>query len=144
MKKVTRKMSQLTNEERQSLIDLANEARRRAYAPYSNYPVGAALRTKSGKVFTGVNVENAAYPTTMCAERTAVFSAVTSGEREFEVIAVATENGGSPCGSCRQVLAEFGLDTLVLIADGEGKLVQETTVKDLLPGAFTPEHLVKK
>jgi cytidine deaminase len=137
-------MSQLTNEERQSLIDLANEARRRAYAPYSNYPVGAALRTKSGKVFTGVNVENAAYPTTMCAERTAVFSAVTSGEREFEVIAVATENGGSPCGSCRQVLAEFGLDTLVLIADGEGKLVQETTVKDLLPGAFTPEHLVKK
>ena len=134
-------MSQLTNEERQSLIDLANEARRRAYAPYSKYPVGAALRTKSGKVFTGVNVENAAYPTTMCAERTAVFTAVTSGECEFEVIAVATDNGGSPCGSCRQVLAEFGLDTIVLIADGDGKLVQETTVKDLLPGAFTPEHL---
>ena len=137
-------MSQLTNEERQSLIDLANEARRRAYAPYSNYPVGAALRTKSGKVFTGVNVENAAYPTTMCAERTAVFSAVTAGEREFEVIAVATDNGGSPCGSCRQVLAEFGLDTIVLLADGAGNLVQETTVKELLPGAFTPEHLVRK
>ena len=137
-------MSQLTNEERQFLIDLANEARRRAYVPYSNYPVGAALRTKSGKVFTGVNVENAAYPTTMCAERTAVFTAVTAGEREFEVIAVATENGGSPCGSCRQVLAEFGLDTVVLLADGEGKLTQETTVRDLLPGAFTPEHLVKK
>ena len=137
-------MSQLTNEERQFLIDLANEARRRAYTPYSNYPVGAALRTKSGKVFTGVNVENAAYPTTMCAERTAVFTAVTAGEREFEVIAVATENGGSPCGSCRQVLAEFGLDTVVLLADGEGKLTQETTVRDLLPGAFTPEHLVKK
>ena len=137
-------MSQLTNEERQPLIDLANEARRRAYVPYSNYPVGAALRTKSGKVFTGVNVENAAYPTTMCAERTAVFTAVTAGEHEFEVIAVATENGGSPCGSCRQVLAEFGLDTVVLIADGDGKLIQETTVRDLLPGAFTPEHLVKK
>jgi len=137
-------MSQLTNEERQFLIDLANEARRRAYVPYSNYPVGAALRTKSGKVFTGVNVENAAYPTTMCAERTAVFSAVTAGEREFEVIAVATENGGSPCGSCRQVLAEFGLDTVVLLANGEGKLTLETTVRDLLPGAFTPEHLVKK
>jgi len=136
-------MSQLTNEERQFLIDLANEARRRAYVPYSNYPVGAALRTKSGKVFTGVNVENAAYPTTMCAERTAVFSAVTAGEREFEVIAVATENGGSPCGSCRQVLAEFGLDTIVLLADGEGKLTLETTVRELLPGAFTPEHLVK-
>lgn len=137
-------MSQLTNEERQFLIDLANEARRRAYVPYSNYPVGAALRTKSGKVFTGVNVENAAYPTTMCAERTAIFSAVTAGEREFEVIAVTTENGGSPCGSCRQVLAEFGLDTVVLLANGEGKLTLETTVRDLLPGAFTPEHLVKK
>jgi cytidine deaminase len=137
-------MSQLTNEECKFLIDLANEARRRAYAPYSNYPVGAALRTKSGKVFTGVNVENAAYPTTMCAERTAVFTAVTAGEREFEIIAVATENGGSPCGSCRQVLAEFGLDTVVLLADGDGKLTQETTVRDLLPGAFTPDHLVKK
>lgn len=134
----------LTDEERQSLIDLANEARRRAYVPYSNYPVGAALRTKTGKLFTGVNVENAAYPTTMCAERTAVFKAVSEGEREFEVIAVVTDNGGSPCGSCRQVLAEFGLDTVVLIADGNGKLTQETTVNDLLPGAFTPEHLVKK
>ena len=134
----------LTDEESQALIDLANETRRRAYAPYSNYPVGAALRTKSGKVFTGVNVENAAYPSTMCAERTAVFTAVTAGEREFEVIAVVTENGGSPCGSCRQVLSEFGLDTIVLIADGEGKLLQKTTVKELLPGAFTPEQLVKK
>lgn len=137
-------MLPLTNEERHFLIDLANEARRRAYAPYSNYPVGAALRTKSGRVFTGVNVENAAYPDGMCAERTAVFKAVSEGEREFEVIAVVTDNGGAPCGSCRQVLAEFGLDTLVLIANGEGELLQETTVKDLLPGAFTPEHLAKK
>jgi cytidine deaminase len=137
-------MLPLTDEERHFLIDLANEARRRAYVPYSNYPVGAALRAKSGKVYTGVNVENAAYPTTICAERTAVFKAVSEGEREFEVIAVVTDNGGSPCGSCRQVLAEFGLDTLVLIADGAGKLLQETTVKDLLPGAFTPGHLVNK
>jgi cytidine deaminase len=137
-------MLPLTDEERHFLIDLANEARRQAYAPYSKYPVGAALRTKSGKVFTGVNVENAAYPTTMCAERTAVFKAVSEGEREFEVIAVVTDNGGSPCGSCRQVLAEFGLDTIVLIADGAGKLLQETTVKDLLPGAFTPEKLKSK
>ena len=139
---MTRKMPSLTEEERHFLIDLAIEARRRAYAPYSKYPVGAALRTKSGKVFTGVNVENAAYPTTMCAERTAVFKAVSEGEREFEVIAVVTKNGGSPCGSCRQVLAEFGLDTIVLIADEEGKLLQETTVNDLLPGAFTPENLI--
>jgi cytidine deaminase len=134
-------MSNLSDEERRALIDLALEARRRAYAPYSHYAVGAALRTKSGRLFTGCNVENAAYPTGMCAERVAVFKAVSEGEREFEVIAVATSNGGSPCGSCRQVLAEFGLDTLVLIADGHGRLVQETTVAGLLPGAFTPAHL---
>lgn len=132
----------LTNEEKQSLIDLANEARRLAYVPYSNYPVGAALRTKSGRIYTGVNVENAAYPQTMCAERTAIFKAVSEGEREFEVIAVVTNNGGSPCGGCRQVMAEFGLDTVVLFGNGQGELVKETTVNELLPEAFTPKHLV--
>jgi cytidine deaminase len=131
----------LTNAERQSLIDLANEARRKAYVPYSKYPVGAALRTKTGRVYTGVNVENAAYPQTMCAERVAIFKAVSEGEKNFEVISVVTDNGGSPCGGCRQVMAEFGLDTIVLIANGDGKLVKEMTVKELLPEAFTPEHL---
>lgn len=134
-------MNALTKAERQSLIDLANKARAQAYAPYSNYRVGAALRTKSGRVFTGVNVENAAYPTTICAERVAVFKAVSEGEREFEALAVVTDNGGSPCGSCRQVLAEFGLDTIVLIADGQGKLVKEMTVQQLLPEAFSPKDL---
>ena len=134
----------MTNEERQSLIDFANEARERAYVPYSNYRVGAALRTKSGRIYTGVNVESAAYPTTMCAERVAVYKAVSEGEREFEVIAVVTDNGGSPCGGCRQVLAEFGLDTVVLIADGAGQLISETTVGKLLPLAFTPAHLPRK
>jgi len=134
-------MVKLTKEERQSLVDLANEARRRAYAPYSNYPVGAALRTKTGRLYTGVNVENAAYPQTMCAERIAIFKAVSEGETEFEVIAVVTNNGGSPCGGCRQVMAEFGLDTIVLIANGEGKLLKELSVGELLPEAFTPDHL---
>lgn len=133
---------QLSQNEKQSLIDLANEARRRAYVPYSNYPVGAALRTKSGRIFTGVNVENAAYPQTMCAERVAIFKAVSEGEMEFEVIAVVTNNGGSPCGGCRQVMAEFGLEAVVLFANGNGELVKETTVNDLLPEAFTPKHLV--
>jgi cytidine deaminase len=86
-------------------------------------------------------VENAAYPTSMCAERVAIFKAVSDGEKEFDVIAVATPNGGSPCGGCRQVMAEFGLDTIVLISDGKGHLVQETTVAGLLPGAFTPKDL---
>lgn len=131
----------LSDQEKQALIDLANTARQRAYSPYSNYPVGAALRTKTGRIFTGINVENAAYPQTMCAERVAVFKAVSEGEKEFEVISVVTDNGGSPCGGCRQVLAEFGLDTIVLIADRNGKLLKETTVKELLPEAFTPDHL---
>jgi len=133
----------ITRQEQQALIDLAIEARQHAYAPYSDYRVGAALRTKSGRVFMGVNVENAAYPTSICAERTAVFKAVSEGEREFEIIAVVTDNGGSPCGSCRQVLAEFGLDTQVILADGQGKVVRETTVGELLPDAFQPHHLGK-
>lgn len=133
----------MTKEEKQALIDLANEARRRAYVPYSKYPVGAALRTKSGRLYTGVNIENAAYPQTMCAERVAIFKAVSEGETEFEVISVVTKNGGSPCGGCRQVMAEFGLDILVLLANGEGKLVKEMTVSELLPEAFTPKHLVR-
>jgi len=131
----------LTPHEKQTLIDLANTARQRAYAPYSKYQVGAALRTKTGRVFTGVNIENAAYPQTMCAERVAVFKAVSEGEKEFEAISVVTDNGGSPCGGCRQVLAEFGLDTIVLIANGKGELLKEMTVKELLPEAFTPEKL---
>jgi len=136
-------MLKLSDDERHLLIDLANEARRRAYAPYSNYPVGAVLRTRSGKMFTGCNVENAAYPTSMCAERTAIFKAVSEGEKEFDVIAVVTPNGGTPCGSCRQVMSEFGLETLVLIADAEGRLVLETTVAGLLPEAFSPMDLKK-
>jgi cytidine deaminase len=135
-------MAQIKEDYKQ-LIELANEARRHAYAPYSNYLVGAALRTKTGRIYAGVNVENAAYPTGICAERVAVFKAVSEGERDFEVIAVVTDTGGSPCGACRQVLSEFGLDTVVLIADGRGKMFQETTVKFLLPEAFLPHNVQK-
>ncbi|MCX6079519.1 MAG: cytidine deaminase [Chloroflexi bacterium] len=134
-------MITVTPEEVKLLVNLAIEARRRAYVPYSKYQVGAALRTKSGRIFTGANVENAAYPMTMCAERVAIFSAVSQGESEFDVIAVVTSNGGSPCGGCRQVMAEFGLDTVVLIADADGQVHAHTTVNELLPGAFTPAHL---
>jgi cytidine deaminase len=126
----------LANEEQQRLITAAMEARQWAYAPYSNYAVGAALLCTSGRVYEGVNIENAAYPMTICAERVAVFKAVSEGERQFLAIAVVTKNGGTPCGACRQVLAEFGLETIVLIADANGHLVKETTVKELLPGAF--------
>lgn len=128
-------------ETRQALIESAANARRWAYAPYSHYTVGAAVLAASGKVYEGVNIENSAYPTTMCAERVAVFKAVSAGERQFEAIAVVTANGGAPCGSCRQVLAEFGLETLVIIADAEGNVVAECPLSDLLPRAFTPKDL---
>lgn len=128
---------------RRELIELAIQAQQYAYAPYSQYRVGAALLTVSGKRYTGCNVENAAYPTSLCAERVAIYKAVSEGEREFVAVAVVTANGGSPCGSCRQVMAEFGLETVVLIADAEGHLLQEMTVEELLPGAFGPGHLGK-
>ena len=131
----------LTDEMRSRLIQAATEARQWAYAPYSNYAVGAALLTASGRIYDGVNVENAAYPTGICAERVAVFNAVSEGERDFVAIAVVTANAGSPCGSCRQVLAEFGLDIVVLIANLDGKVIKETSVARLLPGAFRPKDL---
>jgi cytidine deaminase len=135
--------TKLTDELRTRLIKMALEARQRAYAPYSNYMVGAALVTPSGKFFTGCNVENAAYPTGLCAERVAIFKAVSEGEREFTALAVVTSNGGTPCGACRQVMAEFGLELVVLIADAQGRLAQEARLSKLLPGAFGPGHLGK-
>ncbi len=133
----------LTDDMRQKLIHLAMEARELAYAPYSNYRVGAALLTRAGKLYSGVNVENAAYPTGICAERVAVFKAVSEGEREFLAMAVVTGNGGTPCGACRQVMAEFGLDLAVLIADAGGNLRQEVKLSELLPGAFGPGDMRK-
>jgi cytidine deaminase len=134
----------LTDEQRKALIQAARAARQQAYAPYSRYPVGAALLTASGRVFSGVNIENAAYPAGMCAERVAVFKAVSEGEREFTAIAVVTSNGGTPCGSCRQVMAEFGLDIVVLVADVRGRLVLESTVAGMLPGSFGPQDLQRE
>lgn len=124
-----------------TLVQSAQKARQSAYAPYSKYNVGAALHTKSGKIFLGANVENAAYPTSICAERVAVFKAVTEGEREFDAIAVVTRDGGAPCGSCRQVLAEFAINAKVFIANEQGEVIKETTVRDLLPEAFLPSNL---
>ncbi len=132
----------VTPEMRQQLVEAAMHARRWAYAPYSKYAVGAALLTNSGKIYDGVNIENAAYPAGICAERVAVFKAVSEGERKVVAIAVVTHNAGSPCGSCRQVLAEFGVDTQVFLADDAGNVLKECSVADLLPDAFLPEHLV--
>jgi len=105
------------------------------------YHVGGSPTHPSGRIYDGINVENAAYPTSMCAERVAIFKAVSEGERQFTAIAVVTSNGGTPCGACRQVLSEFGLDTIVIIVDGDGNILREEKVGDLLPGAFGPRDL---
>lgn len=133
---------QLSPEIQKQLIETAIQVREWAYAPYSNYRVGAALLTSSGKVYDGVNIENAVYPLGLCAERVTIFKAVSEGEHDFVAMAIATENGGMPCGSCRQVMAEFGLDMRVIVVDTSGRIHAESTVDGLLPGAFTPKDLI--
>lgn len=130
----------MTDEE---LVKLAQKARKAAYAPYSRFKVGAALLGVSGRVFTGCNVENAAYPLCTCAERTAVVKAVSEGEDTFVVIAVVTATGAMPCGSCRQILREFGGikgDLRVIVADTAGHW-QTFTIAELLPVGFGPDQL---
>lgn len=125
-----------------TLVAAAVKARGRAYAPYSGFPVGAALLAQGGRVFTGCNVENASYGLTVCAERVALFKAVSEGVREFEAIAVACgEAPCSPCGACRQVLYEFAPDLKVILADGEGRRWETTSLSSLLPKGFGPADL---
>jgi cytidine deaminase len=122
------------------LVAAAAAAREQSYSPYSGYAVGAALRTKSGKIFIGTNVENAAYPLTNCAERTAIFTAVSAGERDFMSMAVVTANGGTPCGACRQVMAEFAPDLRVIVADAHA-VTGVFTLAELLPHSFDSAKL---
>ena len=126
---------------KQKLIEAADEARKNAYVPYSGYKVGAALLTADGEIVTGCNIENSSYTPTVCAERVAIFKAISEGVKDFVAIAVVTDNGGSPCGVCRQVMGEFMLEGVVLIADKDGNLLEEMTVSNLLPRAFTSKHL---
>lgn len=138
-------MMEKTDKERKinELIEIAKEVREQAYAPYSNFKVGAVLVTKNGKVFTGVNVENASYGLTNCAERTAIFKAVSEGERDFDTLVVIadTDKPVAPCGACRQVMAEFG-NFKVILANTKGDWV-ETTVQELLPYRFDKSDLEK-
>ena len=125
------------------LIAAARRARLTAYAPYSKYKVGAAVLTLSGKIYTGCNIENAAYPSGLCAERVAVFKAVSEGERELIALAVVTSNLGSPCGACRQVFSEFAQDdAIVVLAPARGARRKHLTMKQILPDRFGPRHLV--
>jgi cytidine deaminase len=122
------------------LVQAARETRKRAYTPYSHYQVGAALLTQDGTIFTGCNVENAAYPACICAERVAITKAISEGHRNFTAIAIVTRNGGSPCGVCRQVMNEFAPDMLVILADEE-QITAQYHLSDLLPEGFGPKQL---
>ncbi|PTL40623.1 cytidine deaminase [Alkalicoccus saliphilus] len=128
---------------REELIKKAEEARNQAYVPYSKFAVGAALETKDGRVYGGCNIENAAYSMCNCGERTAIFKAVSEGERDFAALAVSADTDGpvSPCGACRQVMAELlQQDTVIYLSNLKGD-IEETTVATLLPGAFSKEDL---
>lgn len=121
------------------LVRMAIAVRQKAYAPYSGFLVGAALRSRSGRIFVGVNVENASFPVGICAERSALVAAVSQGEREFDEIAVVTDakEPAAPCGLCRQMLAEFGLGLGVTVVGRQGP-AWRVTLGELLPHAFTP------
>lgn len=123
-----------------ALVDAAAEARRGAYAPYSRFPVGAAVRVASGRIYTGSNIENAAWGLTVCAERVAIFRAVSAGERDLKALAVVTDTGSTPCGSCRQVMAEFAEALPVVIADTSGH-AWRTSLAELLPLPFPRANL---
>ncbi|WP_298465290.1 cytidine deaminase [uncultured Mitsuokella sp.] len=123
------------------LIEVAKKYRERAYAPYSKFQVGAAVLTKSGHVYGGCNIENASYPVTNCAERTAIFKAVSEGEREFEAIAIVADTPGpcAPCGMCRQAICEFRIGRVIMAnLKGDSKAV---SLEEILPFAFTENDL---
>jgi cytidine deaminase len=129
------------------LLDRARQAREQAYAPYSRFPVGAALLTAEGEVVSGCNVENASYGLSNCAERTAIFKAVSDGRRRFAAVAVVGPRDDvpcSPCGACRQVLYEFGPDMLFVTPSGRDGGYSVTSMRDLLPGAFDPARLEER
>lgn len=136
----------LDDAEARALLARAREARRHAYVPYSDFPVGAALLTPDGTIFSGCNVENASYGLTNCAERTAIFKAVSEGYTAFRAVAVVGPEDDvacAPCGACRQVLSEFGPEMIVVMpaCAGDPGAVSITSVAALLPGAFGPGRL---
>jgi cytidine deaminase len=130
------------NEDLQQLVEAARDVREKAYAPYSEFRVGAAVRTKGGKIYTGCNVESASYGLTVCAERVAIWKAVSEGEKEFTNIAVVadTQELTPPCGVCRQILWEFCGDVPVTFSNLNGK-TETVTMKELLPRAFDTKFL---
>ncbi|HEY3247687.1 MAG TPA: cytidine deaminase [bacterium] len=124
------------------LIDAAAQARGDAYAPYSRFRVGAAVRTAEGYVYTGANIENASYGLSHCAERVAIHKAVSDGYRKLDTVAVYADGGAPPCGACRQVMAEFGVRRVLIASPGGRTKVR--TLRRLLPDAFTRDRLLRR
>ena len=128
----------MDQQQKEELLSAAVEVAKKAYAPYSKFRVGAALLGKNNVIYRGANVENASYGLTNCAERSALFSAISAGEHHFDLIAIASPGGVAPCGACRQVLHEFAPDIQILLIDTSGeKQVAELSLDMLLPNAFS-------
>lgn len=131
---------------KEKLIEEAKRIRQNAYVPYSEFPVGASLKTSAGKIYTGCNIENAAYPVSCCAERVAIFKAISAGETEFTEMAVVadTDRPVPPCGSCRQVMSEFFKEDMPIYLTNLSENVKTVSVKELLPFSFNPNDLNHK
>jgi|SRR6056297_2387522 len=134
----------MTNDKKKLLINTAHKVRENAYAPYSNFFVGAAVLTGSGTIYSGVNVENSSYGLSVCAERHAIAAAVAAGEKEFLAIAVCSPGGVTPCGACRQVLHDICGNIPVYCVNESGKLKETLTISELLPKAFGDSDLEVK
>lgn len=141
MRLTIKEFSPVTQEQIEQLIQTARTYRDRAYVPYSHYQVGAALLGADGKIYGGCNVENAAYPMCICAERTALVKAVSEGVQDFLAVAVVTRDGGSPCGMCRQMMFEFAPDMQVYMADENGTLLHQHTLREMLILGFNADSL---
>lgn len=136
-------MAPITTEQKSELVRIAWDYQKQAYAPYSGYLVGSAVLAEDGKIYGGNNIENSAYPSGLCAERVAIFKAVSEGNRRILAVCVVTKNAGSPCGACRQVMREFAaLDMPIFIANEQGEIVWETSMDGILPRSFGPESLL--
>jgi cytidine deaminase len=134
----------IAQEMKEKLLKEAVDASKYAHCPYSNFRVGAAVLTKSGKIYKGGNIENVSYGATVCAERVAIWKAVSEGEMDFEAMAVIGPGTKEayPCAQCRQVMVEFGLDWLVISGDSKGNYMGEKSVRDIVPFPFTPDALL--
>ena len=143
MKRLSRKIDAVEQVSPRALIATARDCLGRAYAPYSKFPVAAAVLDEEGRVFTGVNVENASYGLTMCAERVAIFTAIAAGAKKLRALALTSKTGGTlmPCGACRQVMAEHFEPSAPVYSDTGKDRYKTTSLRDLLPKAFGPDDL---